>query len=300
MQSNWNSFLLAIIIIASIIKSSKQYVINQNQEFTINKLEYVKIEKGNPGFEREINRHRNHSIHRPNNKHTQDTIDTGSTSNILYHFSSNGAGGLVLTGPTKVYVIFYGTWTSTQINPTLVFISNIGSTSWYNIEKTYYSQATSTSSQLPISGPLTLGGAWTLSYIFGTSIQGTNIPDALKSYITSGALPNDPHGLYLWLTSPDVIEKSPMGGQFKSDYCGYHVNFMIGNTPYFYGFIGNPGKTSGTGCDPSWINSNVSPNGDIGVDAMVSCIGHEIVEAVSDALGDAWFDSDGEENADKW
>ncbi|CAF3388046.1 unnamed protein product [Rotaria sp. Silwood1] len=250
-----------------------------------------------PGLKHnETIRHRNAAIHRPFKSNTDSGTGTSSTSDIYYNY-----GGHVLTGATKVYILFYGGWTSAQINIIYTLISTIGSTAWFNIEKTYYYQATSTSSRIYTTGPLTLGGAWTLPYFYGTSLSGTNIPDALSYYITNGELPNDPNGIYLWLTSADVSESnSVVGGSFLSDYCGYHYTFLAGSTTYIYGFIGNPGRFIGHGCDPNNYNPTVSPNGDLGVDAMVSCIVHEIVEAMSDSWLDAWGDSSGYENADKW
>jgi Phosphate-induced protein 1 conserved region len=52
------------------------------------------------------------------------------------------------------------------------------------------------------------------------------------------------------------------------------------------------------------VNTSKSPNGDAGVDAMMSVIAHELAEAVSDPISDidnerAWQDSNGSENADK-
>jgi hypothetical protein len=49
-------------------------------------------------------------------------------------------------------------------------------------------------------------------------------------------------------------------------------------------------------------NAVNSPNKDPGVDAMMSVVGHELVEAISDPYSDgdrAWEDEDGSENADK-
>ena len=40
------------------------------------------------------------------------------------------------------------------------------------------------------------------------------------------------------------------------------------------------------------------PNGDLGVDGLVSIFAHELAEATSDPYLDAWADARGEENAD--
>ncbi|CAF4738252.1 unnamed protein product, partial [Rotaria sp. Silwood2] len=49
----------------------------------------------------------------------------------------------------------------------------------------------------------------------------------------------------------------------------------------------------------SVYNLGVSPNGAVGIDAMLSPLIHEIVEAMSNPLLNAWRDSKGGENADK-
>ena len=42
-----------------------------------------------------------------------------------------------------------------------------------------------------------------------------------------------------------------------------------------------------------------TPNGDFGVDSMISVLAHELAETGSDPLINAWMDSAGEENGDK-
>ncbi|CAF4585039.1 unnamed protein product, partial [Rotaria sp. Silwood2] len=217
----------------------------------------------------EITRHRSHSIHQLFNSSALAGTDTAPLSNISYHFLSQYAASF--------YVQYYGTWTNTQISIINTLIANIGNTTWFNIQKTYYYQATDTSPKVNTAGPLTLGGAWILSSGLGNALTGTIIPNRFIYYINNGILPNDPGGIYLWLNSASVTES---------------INYM-------YGFIGNAGRFIGQGCDPSAINPTLSPNDDLGVDAMASIIAHEIVEAMSDPFGNAWYDSNGAENADK-
>ena len=42
-----------------------------------------------------------------------------------------------------------------------------------------------------------------------------------------------------------------------------------------------------------------TPNGDFGVDSMISVLAHELAETGSDPLLNAWYDSAGNENGDK-
>jgi hypothetical protein len=79
-------------------------------------------------------------------------------------------------------------------------------------------------------------------------------------------------------------------------YCGFHHDTNVNGQSIKYAFIGNPTNCM-AGCSP--CNPRVSPNGDAGVDAMASIFLHELVEAISDPYGTAWFDDQGYENADK-
>ncbi|CAF3412035.1 unnamed protein product [Rotaria socialis] len=185
-----------------------------------------------------------------------------STSPILYNM-----GGGVLTGATKIYILYYGSWNANQKTIAETFLSHVGTTSWFNIEKTYYYRASSTSPKVYIKGP------------------------------KNGQVPNDSQGLYLLLSSSDVSEGSAeAGGTFCVNYCEYHLNFYVDNVAYVLGFIGNLQKCiNGSGS----TNPTNSPNGDAAVDAMVSVIAHELVDTMSDPFGSAWFGATGNENADK-
>ena len=52
-------------------------------------------------------------------------------------------------------------------------------------------------------------------------------------------------------------------------------------------------------CPSSCEEQTTSPNGNAGADGMASIIAHESEEAISDPDVNAWYDSRGEENADK-
>ncbi|CAF4388286.1 unnamed protein product [Rotaria sp. Silwood2] len=219
-----------------------------------------------------------------------------STTRILYNI-----GGRVLTGPTKVYVVYYGSWTNTEKNIVNTFIARIGSTAWFNITKTYYSKATLTSPKVYIKGPLTLGKTATDYYSYGTQLTGLSVQNIILNSISKRQLPSDPNGIYLVLSSADVKESLSTTSSFCNGYCGYHLYFYIGYVPYVYGFIGNP-KQCMTHCTVT--NRNVSPNGNPGVDGMLNLIAHELVEAMSDPFVNAWKSPNGNgdigENADKW
>ena len=101
----------------------------------------------------------------------------------------------------------------------------------------------------------------------------------------------DANGVYFVLTSPDVQETSGFGTQ----YCGWHTYGTLSGKAVKYAFVGNPLLIAPIGCG---VHSP-SPNGDGGADAMASVIFHELSEAVTDPQLNAWYDSRGNENADK-
>src|SRR5690349_8651106 len=61
-----------------------------------------------------------------------------------------------------------------------------------------------------------------------------------------------------------------------------------------YSFVGNANR-----CLNACAAQTIGPNGNAGVDAMISVIAHELEEATTDPDLNAWYDSGGAENADK-
>lgn len=74
-------------------------------------------------------------------------------------------------------------------------------------------------------------------------------------------------------------------------YCAYHSSFMSGSTPIVY--------TNQPYADPTYCQSTgqTLPNGDVG-DLAANVASHEIIEAVTDPLLNAWYDSAGNEIGD--
>ena len=79
----------------------------------------------------------------------------------------------------------------------------------------------------------------------------------------------------------------------KGNYCAYHSYGSCGSTPVQFAFFW---KLDGdAGCDPG---SNVSGQSQ-GLEALANVSGHELSEARTDPRNGGWYDSQGEENADK-
>ena len=89
-----------------------------------------------------------------------------------------------------------------------------------------------------------------------------------------------------------------LGGGAGTQYCAYHTNatVVVGGVSrriYYAAMPYNAGWPSGC------TSGLASPNGDVAADAEVNTLIHEIEETQTDAMGNAWYDSRGYENADK-
>jgi len=203
-----------------------------------------------------------------------------SGNGINYH------GGPVLNAGVHVYLIWYGNWsgdTAGSILPTLV--NGLNASPYYNINTTYYDGA---NRRVPNS--VTLSGQTNDAYSQGsTNLSDNSINAVVASAISSHRLPSDPAGLYFVLTSVDVTKNG-----FLTSYCGWHTHATIGGADIKYAFVGNPGSNGA--CS---MQTSVSPNNNVGADAMASIVAHELEETATDPDLNAWWDTRGYENADK-
>jgi hypothetical protein len=217
-------------------------------------------------------------------------------SGTLAQYGISYHGGPVMLGNVNVYFIWYGNWTSgarpsdsqttvTLLNQFFAPTGGIGGSGYERINTTY-TDANGT----PISGNVALAGSTSVGYSNGSRLKDSTIQQIVKNAISSGALRNDPNGVYFVLTSSDVAETSG----FCTRYCGWHTHANILGSDIKYSFVGNPDRCPNA-CE--WQTN--SPNGDSGADGMANIMAHESEEAISDPDLNAWYDSSGQENADK-
>jgi len=233
-----------------------------------------------------------HDDLRPNGKHGSDDAPgrvnnqagraTVIGSGINYH------GGPVILGTTNVYYIWYGTWGTTAKSILGTLGSSIGGSPYFNINTTYWS-GTSTSKNF-VSNAVRFVSSTTDNYSLGKSLSDASIQTIVANHINNGSLPSDTNAVYFVLTASDVNETSG----FCTQYCGWHTHGTIGGRDIKYAFVGNAAR-----CLNACAAQSTGPNGDAGADATASILSHELEEAVSDPDLNAWFDSRGEENADK-
>ena len=203
-----------------------------------------------------------------------------SYNGIDYH------GGPVMTAGVNAYIIWYGNWsgnTATTILPKL--LTGISGSPYYRINTTYHNGANQIVPNL-----VKYAGSTTDAYSQGkTNLSDGQINSVVSSAISSGRLPKDANGVYFVLTSVDVTKSG-----FLTSYCGWHTSAAIAGANIKYAFVGNPGANSK--CS---VQTSVSPNGNVGADAMASIIAHELEESATDPNLNAWYDRHGYENADK-
>ena len=199
---------------------------------------------------------------------------------INYH------GGPVILGTTNIYYIWYGNWSGNTADSILNnFAFNIGGSPYFNINTTYYN-----ASNVHVGNSVNYGGSTVDSYSQGTTLSDAGVQAVVSSAISSGRLPNDTNAVYFVLTSQDVNESSG----FCTQYCGWHTHGTISGSDIKYAFVGNPAR-----CLSACAAQTTSPNGNAGADGMVSIVAHELEEAVTDPDLNAWYDTRGQENADK-
>jgi hypothetical protein len=205
------------------------------------------------------------------------------TNAIVYH------NGPVMTSGANVYYIWYGNWTGNSATTILTdLMQNFTGSPIFNTNNSYYNGA-----KVRVPNTVNYIQSTTDNYSLGASLSDANIETIVASAISSGRLPKDTNGVYFVLTSKDVKETSGFGSQ----YCGWHTNGTIGGSDIKYAFVGDASTQAPTGCIA--LTATQSPNGNLGADGMASVIFHELSETVTDPDLNAWYDRQGNENADK-
>jgi hypothetical protein len=204
----------------------------------------------------------------------------GGGNGISYH------GGPVMAAAKNVYYIWYGNWSGNTASTILTdLMNNLGGSPYFNINTTYYN-----GTGAKVSNAISYLGSTTDNYSQGTALSDAQVQQVVSDAITSGRLPKDSNAVYFVLTSADVNETSG----FCTQYCGWHTHGTIGGSDIKYAFIGNPDR-----CPSACEAQTTSPNGNAGADGMASIIAHELEEAATDPDLNAWYDTRGQENADK-
>jgi hypothetical protein len=242
-----------------------------------------------------------------NNGNELNHGNAGTSGGALVQAGINYHGGPVLQSGTKVAAIY---WSATTIYPggptpgsngagsadnsnVGYFLNHVGGSPYFNINTSYTDAA-----GVPIVNSVSYTQFWANN---SYSVPGskTRVTDAgmvamLQNGFNTGKLTYDPSTLYAIFTQGTVN----LGGGFGTQYCAYHYHgtVTIGGVSKTVLYAAMPDDyAKASACSAGYA----SPNNDPHADAEVSTLIHEIEETTTDELGNAWYDSAGNENADK-
>lgn len=206
----------------------------------------------------------------------------------------NYNGGPVMHGTINVYLIWYGNFDYAASTKTIIhdLATNIGNSPYMNINTTYTDGSGASAKAVSLAGEIND------NYSAGTTTAAKKLSDAkiqsiINSHVGAGKeFPVDSNGIYFLITSKDVTASSG----FCTQYCGWHTYGTLGGTANLkYSYLGDPAR-----CLSSCAAyTGTTPNANAGADGLASIFAHELEEAGSDPLLNAWYDSTGYENADK-
>ena len=204
----------------------------------------------------------------------------------------NYNGGPVMPNTPNVYIIWYGNWNGTGSNTAATrgviehFFSTIGGSALELVNSTYGDNTNN------VTGNVNFGGSTIVSS--SKNLTDRSLQSTVSSALTSGALPRDANGVYFVISSSNINETSG----FCTRYCGFHTRATLSGTDIKYAFVGNVDRCP-SGCEAQTTGPNSPVTGQGGIDGMANVLSHELEEAISDPDLNAWFDSSGQENADK-
>ncbi|KAL7108491.1 hypothetical protein ACP275_06G115900 [Erythranthe tilingii] len=209
--------------------------------------------------------------------------------------------GPVLTANITVYPIWYGTWQPSHKRIIREFIASISAADskppsvagWWRTVQQYTDQTGDN-----ITRSVRVGEEKNdRFYSHGKSLTRLSVQSVIKSAVSAATRPlpvNPKSGVYLLLTSDDVYVQD-----FCNNICGFHYFTFPSIVGYTlpYAWVGNSAKMCPGVCAypfavPDYIpglTAVKSPNGDVGVDGMISVIAHELAELATNPLVNAWY-----------
>jgi hypothetical protein len=123
-------------------------------------------------------------------------------------------------------------------------------------------------------------------------LSDAQIQTEISRVITAQGWEPGPSALFFMVTARGVGSCYDSSNCAFTQYCAYHSSFGSGSTATLYANIPYADTV------PSACDAGQHPNGG-DADATINLISHEHNEAITDPLGNAWFDRSGQENGDK-
>jgi phosphate-induced protein 1 len=212
-----------------------------------------------------------------------DPLPPGRTKNrIEYH------NGQLQLGTQDLYLVLYGSWGNPDTSSNVNILSDVV----MHCPRPYtdiFQAYTDYAGRAP-NGCFIVSLPIVDAYSHGTTLSDADVVDVVRQQLDAGALPEDPVGIYVVVTSADVAESSGFG----TSYCAWHSRFLHQGIPLHLGFIGWPERAPAA-CAPN----GVGPNGTVGADAAVSHLWGILSGYLTDPEFNGWYDKLGLEMADK-
>jgi len=216
-------------------------------------------------------------------------------SNIIYRL-----GAPVMTGPIKIYEVWYGTWATTsgaiptpkayQTFTNIFLTAAVAPNEHWAINKLNYQAAKATPAARTFVGDYSTiiqqQNVATNAVKYKSPLSQSSIYSLVRdTYFPAAGAKADPNGIYVVLTSSEIKVTG-----FGTSFCGWHSYNATSLAKY--SFVGDPATT------PGCLAQNVGPNL-AGADAMLSVLMHELEETATDPQLNAWYSANGNENGDK-
>ncbi|GCE15630.1 hypothetical protein [Tengunoibacter tsumagoiensis] len=202
--------------------------------------------------------------------------------NLSYH------GGAVEAGTTNTYAIFWeptGNVSSTYHSLIERYFGDIGGSGLYNNNKQYKNS----SGQYPSN--TSFAGAWVDTSGYPESpLLDSDIQNEVSYAQSVNGWSSSVNNIFFVFTEAgqDLCFDSSYSQCASNAFCAYHSYFgsntIYAAMPYAYSFSCNGGN---------------GPNGDQAADETINVTSHEQIEAATDPLLNAWYDSSGSEIGDK-
>nr|QOL01142.1 putative extracellular protein CSOL_065 [Pseudococcomyxa simplex] len=219
-------------------------------------------------------------------------------------YGINWYGGPVVNNKNGIviYYIWYGAWGNLNNNgtanqPTTVKVltdmaQSMGGKPWFGTATTYYDNNGKVPNIVKYGGRAVVKNGPCYQ---GASLSNDQIFNSVDCVIQRGILPYATNAVYLLLGASNVKATSGM----CTNYCGWHTyGFDSRNRQTLFGFIGSPLPCLNACTAQGANNVLASPNYNAEADGMASIIAHETMEVSTDPLINAWYNTDGYENAD--
>jgi hypothetical protein len=230
-----------------------------------------------------------------------------STNPILYY------GGMLYSGNVAIYPVWVGTWTHDRQELWNEILSNLitslpsegaitapgqifaTNSLYFSLLKPQVAAPTLSWPAENLSKPIAVAGSGIIP------VSDEDVAVYIDTAITTGLVPSPTSAaaqglkpIYVYIGANNTLLSSGFG----TLYCGWHSygTYLTSDVPY----IALQDFTSNFLHACAWPTNRItSPNGDPSADSMASVFAHEVSESLTDPYGDAWYDANGWENADK-